>query len=261
MCYCFVHNCKCSVRLCRVQFIWRISSVLGGMAGRQLHSFDVWRSSRGWWLEVCHCPTTGQSLGPSDTWRSTHWPLSGHWSVTGTYRYVTFDALTAADIAAQLTRVRSAAKSSRFMWLVRTVSVPFSERRGWSAEDCDNMWHARLTMPLPLLCAGPRSWRRSIGLIRFLAGWRKRLLNHALVSLRLVLLGYVSCFVSVVYVFLCCNLVAVTFCLLVSSNEWLRRSSPKRPGYNVSTGTLNLHYLWWWMMKLHILPCAEKLES
>jgi len=46
-------------------------------------------------------------------------PLSGHWSVTGTCRYVTSDVLTTAATGVQSTRVQSAANSSHLTSLVR----------------------------------------------------------------------------------------------------------------------------------------------
>jgi len=49
--------------------------------------------------------------------------LSGHWSVTGTYRYVMSDVLTAAAIDVQSTLAQSAANSSHFTLPVGTKQV------------------------------------------------------------------------------------------------------------------------------------------
>jgi len=49
-------------------------AAVGGVVGRQLNSADIRGSSRCRWLEVRHCATAGQSLGPADTRRATHWP-------------------------------------------------------------------------------------------------------------------------------------------------------------------------------------------
>jgi len=111
-------------------------------------------------------------------------------------------------------------------WCISTVCSNFFDNFfrfiGRRFKDCCllsvTVWTRHLKTEPP---AGPGSYR--IGPICFLAGWRKRRPEPGFSSVRFSFVC-VSSFLVIVVWFLCCNVVIVTFVLLVPAN-WLARKA------------------------------------